>query len=150
MAQEDAAKLKLQNPVINPPGEIAVHNFLKSCAKQKILNHLANLKVKTNDENIAKNMHKRKEVCPIENTPGEVAVQNIMKSCAKQEKSKQPVKKCKSLSKVSFGDNNLIQFDKGDKTKLRFSPNVDVSRPLFVFQEGGINSILMHSQMSQL
>lgn len=145
MFQEDAAKLKLQNPVINPPGEIAVHNFLKSCAKQKILNHLANLKVKTNDDNIAKNMHKRKEVCPIENTPGEVAVQNILKSCAKQEKSKQPVKKCKSLSKVSFGDNNLIQFDKGDTTKLRFYPNVDVSRPLSVFQEGGINSI--HTQV---
>ena len=154
MFQEDAAK---ENSVINPPGEIAVHNFLKSCAKQMISNYLvkkskpgpdegtANLKVKTNDENIAKNMHKRKEVCPIENTPGEVAVQNILKSCAKQEKSKQPVKKCKSLSKVSFGDNNLIQFDKGDTTKLRFSPNVDVSRPLSVFQEGGINSI--HTQV---
>ncbi|RHN66931.1 hypothetical protein MtrunA17_Chr3g0097171 [Medicago truncatula] len=164
MFQEDAAKVKLQNSVINSPGEIAVHNFLKSCAKQKILNHLAkkskpgpdegtaNLKVNTNDENIAKNMHKRKEVCPIENTRGEVAVQNILKSCAKQEKSKQPVKKCKSLSKVSFSDDNLIQFDKGDTTKVHFSPDVELSRPLSAFQEEGINSInteVVKSESSQ-
>jgi hypothetical protein len=46
---------------------------------------------------------------------------------------------------VSFGDNNLIQFDKGDTTKVHFSPNVEVSRPLSAFQEGGINSI--HTQV---
>jgi len=170
MFQEDAAKLNLPSPVIR---KIAVHNFLKSCAKQENSKQLvkkskpgpeeiqchvqvpstfekefsgndegtANLKAKTNDENISMNIHKRKEVCPIvenkefSNAPGEVAVKNILKSCAKEEISKQPVKKCKSLSKVSFGESNLIQFDKGDTTKLHFSPNVEVSRPLSAFQE---------------
>lgn len=73
-------------------------------------------------------MNKRKEVYPIHqknkqfsNAQGQVAEQNFLDPCANREKSMHSIKKFKSLSKVSFCDDNLIWFDKGD-TKTSVFP----------------------------
>ncbi|KAK2387359.1 hypothetical protein QL285_061153 [Trifolium repens] len=71
---------------------------------------------------------KRKELCL-----NGSAVENFLKSCANQEKAMPLVKKSKSLSKVSFCDDNLVRFDKGDAPKLHISSNAES------FQSAAVN-----------
>lgn len=107
----------------------------------------ANLEANRNDDDLAINMDKRKEVCPMvenkqfSNAPGQVAAQNFLKPCANQEKSKHLVEKSESLPKVAFCDNNSHGSDRGNTTTLHFPPYSDVSRPLSAFQAVQVSDI---------
>ncbi|PNY12349.1 hypothetical protein L195_g008978 [Trifolium pratense] len=162
MFQGDAAKLKLPNPVSNESKKlkdtlgdsdasaqekrgkekncdsVGKQEKVKTEASSNVLvSSVEKDKFSGNDER-TENL-KRKELCvklqmkQHSNGSEQVAVQKFLKSCANQEKSMPLVKKSKSLSKVSFCDDNLVQFDKGDTPKVQFSSNAES------FQSAAVN-----------
>ncbi|GAU50188.1 hypothetical protein TSUD_131430 [Trifolium subterraneum] len=147
----NAAKLKLQNPVSNEPKKLKdtlgdsdaaaqekkwysknlsegekIHCHYEGPSSIVLASSVEKDKFCGSDEG-TENL-KRKELClniQMKQNSNGSAVQKFLKSCANQEKSMPLVKKSKSLSKVTFCDDNLVQFAKGDTPKVQFSSNAE-------------------------